>query len=257
LLREAIHLYNVFTFHSTTPSNRVRPYIEESFFSCEKEVDIPMFSTLGVVSSRTVRVTSREMSFLKRTPLVPDLVLHEAKGFVDRLREAEILKEITWQDVKAELNSRTLRDSEARELLKWMLDEKLPADQRKQLLSTAVVIVGDEKSGKVVNLGDITRFVVPGKMPVEGDFPAYVLPAELTRRFLAKDLESLYSRTEILLTQLVPGPNSVSTNGFTIYALPPLHLPPQISKNRPPSPARSFPLRPKTGILLSRTNVQL
>jgi Protein of unknown function (DUF3684) len=193
VLNDAVHLYNVFTFHATTPSSKVRQYIEEAFFSCVKDGSIPLLSSVGVVSSRAIRVSPRGIPFLKRTPLVQDVVLRDAKAFVDRLQEAEILKEVSWEDVKAELNSRTLTDAEARELLKWMVEEQMPIGQRKQLLSTAVVIIGDEKTGRIVNLGDITRFVVPGKIPVEGGLPPYVLPAELTRTFLGKDLESLYS----------------------------------------------------------------
>ena len=194
-ITEAIHLLQSFTFHATTPSNKVRQYIEETFFSCVKDGQLPLLTNHGVRSSQVVRIAPREMPFLVTTSLLPETIALGAEQFVSRLREVEILKEVTWEDVKNELNSRTLTETHAIQLLRWLTKEHLPFDQQKQLLSTAVVIVGDEKFGKIVNLGEITAFVVPGKIPVDGGLPSTVLPLEIGKSFSHRELESLYVST--------------------------------------------------------------
>jgi hypothetical protein len=197
ILAEAIHLLQLFTFHPTTPSTKVRQFIEETFFSCVKDGTITLLTNQGVKSSSVVRIAPRHMPFLTTTPLLSESIALGAEDFVSRLREAEILKEVSWEDVKKELNSRTLTETHAVQFLKWLVQEHLPFDQQKQLLSSAIVILGDEKLGKVVTLGDITTFLVPGKIPVDGGLPPYVLPLELGRSFSHRDLESLYCIREI------------------------------------------------------------
>lgn len=192
LITEAVHVMNLFTFHATTPSNRVRQFIEEAFFSASKTGTISLLTNRGVKPSNVVRLATREMPFLVNTPLLSDTVFLGAKEFIDRLREGDVLRPVSWQDVKAELNGRTLSEPHAVQLLKWLLQEKLSYDQTKELLSLALVIVGDEKMGKIVNLGQISSFIVPGRIPIDGGLPPYVLPLELGKTFSTRDLEALY-----------------------------------------------------------------
>lgn len=192
LITEAVHIMNLFTFHATTPSNRVRQFIEETFFSASKNGTIPLLTNRGVKPSNVVRLATRDMPFLVNTPLLSDTVFLGAKEFIDRLREGDVLRPVSWQDVKAELNGRTLSEEHAVQLLKWLLQEKLSYDQMKEVLSLALVIVGDEKMGKIVNLGQISSFIVPGRIPVDGGLPPYVLPLELGKRFSPIDLLTLY-----------------------------------------------------------------
>jgi len=192
LITEAVHIMNLFTFHATTPSNRVRQFIEETFFSASKNGTISLLTNRGVKPSNVVRLATRDMPFLVNTPLLSDTVFLGAKEFIDRLREGDVLRPVSWQDVKAELNGRTLSEEHAVQLLKWLLQEKLSYDQMKEVLSLALVIVGDEKMGKIVNLGQISSFIVPGRIPVDGGLPPYVLPLELGKRFSPIDLLTLY-----------------------------------------------------------------
>src|SRR5579862_1565058 len=133
LMSEAVHLFQLFTFHATTPSNKVRQHIEETFFSCAKDGAIPLFTNQGIKSSSVVRVAPRELPFLITTPLLPESICLGAEEFVSRLREAEILKEVTWEDVKKELNSRTLTEVHAVQFLRWLSQEYLTSDQQNQL----------------------------------------------------------------------------------------------------------------------------
>jgi hypothetical protein len=192
LTTEAIHLLNLFTFHTTTPSNRVRQYVEETFFSSSKDGSIPLLTNKGVNSSNLVRVATRDVPFLVNTPLLSDAMSTGAQGFITRLRDADMLKVAGWEDVRTEINGRTLSDTHAVQFFRWLLVEKLPAEQQRELLSLAVVIVGDEKMGKIINIGAVTSFVVPGRIPVEGGLPLTVLPLELGKTFSTRDLESLY-----------------------------------------------------------------
>jgi hypothetical protein len=127
------------------------------------------------------------------TPLLSERVASGAKRFIDRLREGDILKVAGWEDVKKELNGRTLSETHAVQFLRWLLAEKLPVDKQRQLLGLAVIIVGDETNGKIVNLAQVKNFVVPGRIPVDGSLPLTVLPPEITKTFSLRDLESLYA----------------------------------------------------------------
>ena len=193
LLEEAIHLLNLFTFHNTTPSAKVRQYIEETFFSSSKDSSVQLLTNKGVKPSNQVRLAPRDLPFLIDTPLLSERVASGAKRFIDRLREGDILKVAGWEDVKKELNGRTLSETHAVQFLRWLLAEKLPVDKQRQLLGLAVIIVGDETNGKIVNLAQVKNFVVPGRIPVDGSLPLTVLPPEITKTFSLRDLESLYA----------------------------------------------------------------
>src|SRR5271156_1000380 len=175
LSSEAIHVMNLFTFHNTTPANRVRDYVEESFFSSSKDGSISLLTNKGVKSSTVVRLAARDMPFLTDTPLLSEDIAKAAKDFVRRLQEAGIIRPAGWADVEQELNRRTISKIHACQLLRWLFLEKLAPDLQMKTLSLAVVIVGDEKNGKVVNLGGVTSFVVPGRIPVDGGLPLSVL----------------------------------------------------------------------------------
>lgn len=195
LIAETIHLLNLFTFQPTTPAARVRTYIEESFFASSKDpTALPLLTTQGVKPSNATRLSPTDsVPFLTTTPLLPPEVATGAKTFVDRLVDAEILRKVGWEDVKRELSSRTLSQEHAVQFLRWVLKEGAPPGKIAELVSLAVVIMGDSESGKIVNLGAISSFVVPGHIPSQGGLPPYVLPLELGKTFSAKDLGSLYT----------------------------------------------------------------
>ena len=192
MVNEAIHLLNLFTFHATTPSNKVRNYIEETFFSASKDGTIQLLTNKGVKPSNLARVATGDVPFLVNTPLLSDSISIGAETFITRLRDADMLKTAGWEDIKAELNGRTLSEVHAVQFLRWLLQEKIPSEQQHQLLSLALVIVGGENVGKIVNLGVISSFVVRGHIPVQGGLPPYVLPPELGKTFSARELGILY-----------------------------------------------------------------
>ena len=109
---------NLFTFHTTTPSNRVRNYIEERFFSSSADGTIPLLTNKGVKPSNLVRIAPRDVPFFVNTPLLSDAIVTEAKEFIDRLRQADMIKVAGWEDVKSELNGRTLSETHAVHLLR-------------------------------------------------------------------------------------------------------------------------------------------
>lgn len=202
LINEAIHLLNLFTFHTTTPSNRVREYIEESFFSASKDGTILLLTNKGIKPSNSVRIATGDMPFLANTPLLYDAITIGAQGIITRLQDADMLRKVNWVDVKAELSDRPLSELHAIQFLRWLSQEKLPNDKQRELLSSALVIIGDDKSGKIVNLGQITSYVLPGRIPADGGLPPYVLPFKLARTFSTKELTSLYAPLPTLvLTQ--------------------------------------------------------
>jgi Protein of unknown function (DUF3684) len=213
---DTIHLMNTFTFNATTPSARVGNYIEETFLASSKDGTILLLTSRGVRRSNHVRIASRDVPFLINTPILSDSLSIGAPEFISRLKEADILNTLTWQDVKKELNGRPLSVSHTIQFLKWILEEKLPYEQIKELLSIGLVACGED-SGKIVNLGYITAFVVPGKIPVDGGLPPYVLPLEIGRCFTAADLKTLYVSLSTVITVVI-GENLQFKNGLNSFA---------------------------------------
>jgi hypothetical protein len=194
-VREATHLFNMLTFNSTTPSGRVGKYIKDAFFSSSIGQEIALLTNKGVYSSKEVRIANKNLQFLTQTPLLMNSLVTSAKDFVAQLQDMDMLKEAGWPDVKRELSSRTLSDIDTRQFLRWLVNEndRLSDEIKKDLISIGTFVRDD---GKVMNLGQITSYVTPGKYPSPSHLPNTVIPLEVSRVFQFHQLESLYVFTK-------------------------------------------------------------
>jgi hypothetical protein len=132
LRARALHSLKFFTFHASTPSSQVASLLEDAFFSCTvipspftasplarmmlgdvaaSPHAFPVISTVGVKSASEVRMPNPVFSeFLKTLPVLPPEVIEGAKIMVETLQQRDMIKEITFKDVLAELRARPLAE---------------------------------------------------------------------------------------------------------------------------------------------------
>ena len=95
-----------FTFAESTPSSEVGNLIEEAFWTCNTTISIDILSSRGVLPSSSVRVSTDDLGFVERIPVLP--VSLKELGLVKRLRDYGIITEITISDIKKELEGKAL-----------------------------------------------------------------------------------------------------------------------------------------------------
>lgn len=183
--------------------------MEVAFFSCATAHAFAMISSEGVHDADNVRIPDPVFSgFLKRVPFVPDDVLSGAKTMIGALSARNLIKEISFADVLAELKSRPLTEAEAVACLKWWINlhnqesrngnDPLGISQgRSQLLNAAVVTTkaGDEES--IITLSTVKTFLNSrgsgGMIPSDGPLPQHLLPLAISRSFDPEVLATVFS----------------------------------------------------------------
>lgn len=189
VVNEAVHCMNLFTFHDTTPVSRVGSYIKESFYSASRDQGLPLLTNKGVRYSKEARIGHKDLQFLTQTALVTNNMASLAKDFIDGLKCAGILKVAGWEDVLVELTTRSLNEIEAKQFLRWLINEKQSQEVKNRLFSVGSVTRGD---GKLVSLSQVTSYIVRGKFPDHGQLPTTVLPFDVSRHFQTRELDGLY-----------------------------------------------------------------
>ena len=180
---------NIFTFYSTTPSSRVGNYIRESFFSTYGVQNLPILTNKGVRPSKEARIGRKDIQFLTQTALVTDMLANLAKDCIDRLKSEGTLKVAGWEDVLEELSTRNLSETEAKQFLRWLLNEKPSDEIKKRMLSVGKFIRED---GKMIILCQVKSYSVRRKFPDPGELPATVLPLDVSGFFQPHELDVLY-----------------------------------------------------------------
>lgn len=131
LRARALHALKFFTFHASTPAAQVSALLEDAFFSCTSAPtsfapfarmmlgDTPpvasnaftVISTVGIKPASDVRMPNAVFSeFLKTLPVLPPEVIEGAKVMVATLQQRDMIKDITFKDVLAELRARPLAE---------------------------------------------------------------------------------------------------------------------------------------------------
>jgi hypothetical protein len=196
MVEEAAHYMNIFTFHETTPASRVGNYIKENFFRASGEHGLPILTNKGVRYSKEARLGHKDIQFLTQTALVTTNLASLAKDFIERLQGAGILKVAGWEDVLVELSARSLNETEGKQFLRWLLNEK-PSDEIKNMLLSGGKLIFP--NGKTVSLGQVKSYIVRGRFPVQGELPQTVLPPEVSQHFQPRELGGLYEFLVLIL----------------------------------------------------------
>lgn len=192
---EAAHILKTFTFGDSTPSSQVAQIIEEAFWTAYKQASIEVYSTRSVLPTTKVRLATEDLSgFVEGIPVVPDALVKSE--FVQKLKDFELITEITICDVKQELEAKALTNEQLIQFLKWagrkaVLGE-IDAQTVLSLFDVAVATLGDDSNqGGIIALGSITNYLNVARIPPEAPVPPTTIPFEFTRECQPNELQAL------------------------------------------------------------------
>lgn len=193
ILPEALFLHKTFTWTESTPTSEVSNIIEEAFWTSSKNMSIDVLSSRGVLPSASVRVVTEELGFVQGIPQLPEPLIDT--GIVKRLREYGVITDITISDIKSELESRPLDASQLQRFLAWVghkaYTNEIDYTMVKALLKVAVVNDGLEGNPSILELGQITHYLNPSRIPAEMPVPPTTMPFKFTKSMSKTDLDSL------------------------------------------------------------------
>ncbi|UZO10676.1 uncharacterized protein OCT59_002255 [Rhizophagus irregularis] len=190
----AAHAIAHFTYNASTPNVRVSEIAEKQFFNC-LEQNLLILSTNGVHPITDVRLPNPEMAgFIKTVPLVPKKLLEQCESFFNKAKGANLITELSFEDVLVELKSRALSEEEIIKLLKWWisyLSNGNPYDTR--LLKFTQI--GDSSQ----TLNTIKFYLNPHKISSDFDIPFEVIPYNISKNFTQQELTNSLKWKELPL----------------------------------------------------------
>ncbi|TFK44587.1 hypothetical protein BDQ12DRAFT_730629 [Crucibulum laeve] len=213
LQRRSLHALKFFTFHPSTPSSEVSSLLEAAFFSCCSEHQFPLVSTKGVRNSADIRLPNATFTtFLKDLPTLPEEIVSEAPSMVSLLQNRGLIKEIAFDDVLKELESRPLPEQEMIACLKWWINVYKEGDNsrldtvRKQLLDAASFTTQMGGVQKKIRLNAIRSFInqktqAGGVIPLDGPLPEYLLPISISKAFSSVSIVNSFPWKELTVTE--------------------------------------------------------
>ncbi|KAF9976136.1 hypothetical protein BGZ73_009111 [Actinomortierella ambigua] len=186
--KRASHALQAFQVHPSTPSSLVGRYIEAYFFRMSKS-PITILSTHGIMELEKVRVPDAAMAtFMTALPTIPTLIYNANKKFIEKLEDEGHVKQISFADVLAELEARTLSETQMVAMLRWWIDYRtkfsVTPDQIQAFYQLAVVCAGDI----VKPLRNMKWFLNPKVIPADMQTPSETMPYAITKHFTQPDL---------------------------------------------------------------------
>ncbi|KAL1743141.1 hypothetical protein HDZ31DRAFT_41634 [Schizophyllum fasciatum] len=206
LTARSLHALKFFTFHQSTPSHAVSSLIEAGFFGCTPTKNFPLLSTSGVRADCSVRMPHASYAaFLKQLPTVPAAIVDGAPAMVGALSARGIVRDVTFDDVLAELAARPLPEAEMVACMRWWADASRQLDRgrfesvRGQLLGAAVLVLDDGAAGeRVLPLATIETYATPRTVVVlDGPLPPHLLPGKVSLKFEPMVLASAFGWSEL------------------------------------------------------------
>ena len=198
LLEAALHTMRFFSFRSSSPSTRVSAALEDAFFACCTRPCISLMSTEGLRSSDAVRFPSAMLAdFCRDIAVIPPAHIEAADVFVMQLRLRHMVRDITMEDVFAELARRPLSTDEMVACLRWWCQVAAhPAYEPSlcaQLVRAAVVTSDDG----VQALSDVSTVLHTGKLPPTIVLPPTCLLYAVSRHFRPGELGRVFGWADL------------------------------------------------------------
>ncbi|CZT50162.1 related to NUO-14 NADH2 dehydrogenase (ubiquinone) 14K chain [Rhynchosporium secalis] len=191
---EALHNLKSFTFGESTPSSQVSQIIEEAFWTAYKKPYIEIYSTRGILPTTKVRLATEDLSgFVEGIPVVPSALVDG--NFVNKLKDFGLITEITFSDVKQELEAKALTKEQLVQFIGWAGKKAITGDMDlatvHSLMDVAVAMTGDADSGEIMALGTIINYLSVSKIPAEFPIPPTTIPFQFTRTTTVNELQAL------------------------------------------------------------------
>jgi hypothetical protein len=166
--------------------------MQSAFFSASDLFSI--FSSAGVKPASEVRIRSPEMDkFVKALATLPKEIQDGAEDVIALLQGRNMIRQITFEDIIAEMRGRCFEEDEMIECLKWRVNlprqAAFDAHFKEQFVGAGVFrITGKKVDGKetaegerIIPLGSVQYYVNPGGLvPLDGPFPSTTLPLQFS-----------------------------------------------------------------------------
>jgi len=193
-LPEALHILKTFTFGESTPSSQVSSLMEEAFWTAYKRPSIEVYSTRGVLPTTKVRLATEDLSgFVEGIPVIPEGLTES--GFIQKLKEYELITEITISDVKQELEAKALTKDQLIQFIGWAGKKAVTGDVDgptiHSLFDVAVATIGENGQGDIIALGSIKNYLSVNKIPADVPIPPTTMPYLFTRACSTNELQAL------------------------------------------------------------------
>ncbi|KAF1810960.1 hypothetical protein P152DRAFT_515374 [Eremomyces bilateralis CBS 781.70] len=236
----AANIFKQYTPINTTPSSAVGRCIEEGFWECSTQNRIELLSTKGVRLSDGVRVSDKSLAFIESIPIVPQIIMEESGGFFQALFSRGMLSAVTIPDIRKELESRVLSESEAIQMLRWAASEQnegLSQAVVKDIVTRAVMTLKnvdaapsknqDGDSGRVLMLGSINTYLPNSVTFSDITIPEHTIPLQLSKQLTKKEMvifgwEELHVTSwleYVVETAPKDGPTSLSNPDYVVRIL--------------------------------------
>ncbi|KWU45472.1 hypothetical protein RHOSPDRAFT_28836 [Rhodotorula sp. JG-1b] len=227
LEQRVLHLVRFFSFDKSTPQEIVGSLTENSFFASNSASTSPMLlSTVGPAPAHKLRLPSPQLAgFVKSIPVVPATLADGAPRFLTTLRDRGLVRDISLDDVFADLSSHALTLDEAAECFKWW--RTLAADRSysprlldrlKEATMLSVPETGGSSEVAVRPLDAYRTFVNPKIVPLDMPLPAHTLPFSLSRQLASGDLVRVFGFRELSLVDWFRHVTSPALSGQTAPA---------------------------------------
>ncbi|KAG1888113.1 hypothetical protein F4604DRAFT_1715581 [Suillus subluteus] len=200
-----LHVLRFFTFHASTPSSDVARFLEAAFFGCST-LPLKVLSTTGVRDASDVRAPDPMFSsFLKHLPVLPAPVLSSAPLAIRTLQSKELITDITFSDVLAQLRQHPLNEEELIACLKWWVGvgQQDPTHDttraRTELLNATILSLGSGNDIRPIPLSMVQYFIHQRMIPLDGPLPDTLMPLSVTKHFTQEQLKSFGWREFLIL----------------------------------------------------------
>ena len=186
---DALHALQFFNFYDSQPSKEVSAGLCDAFFKCSERKNLQMISSTGVKVSGDIRLPDPHLTdILRDVPMLP-VEVSEADLFIIKHLKAEgIFKEVTFQDVIPELQSRALTDIECVACFKWWISAQFTRDKLPLFLSAVRVAMPDGESLPLNSVRYFFNHCSP--IPVDGPLPRSLLSLGISEHFSPEDMST-------------------------------------------------------------------
>lgn len=192
-LSEALHILENYTFRESTPNSKVSHIIEEAFWTAYKQPFIEIFSTCGVLTTPQVRLATEDLSgFVQGIPVIPPELVEQP--FIKKLISFGLLTEITFSDVKHELQQKALNREQLIKFIDWASTKAMSGEIDRpmiQALLDVVVMTEEKEISKVVALGIIKHYLNSNLIPPDVPLPDDTISYEYTKEMSINHLKAL------------------------------------------------------------------
>lgn len=205
----AAHLLRFFSFSASTPSPVVGTQTQAAFFTTSTKA-FSLISTLGPLPSSSVRLPNPQLDEFYQGAVVPSTVATAAGKMMGVLRERNLVRDVSLDDVLADLSTHSLNveTGEALACFKWWAslssnrsyNTSLLARLKNAAMLSTVPDPSRPEDLSIAPLSSFRSFLNPKIIPTDVPLPPHTLPHALTKSLASNVLLGVFALEELALS---------------------------------------------------------